>query len=198
MKGETPDSVDGEITPPTERQQNPPAGESRKAEGNPDADRLERVEAALALLADHLQTSTKGSEILEAEHSRSLLSSIALGFSAIALIAIWSIDLARDDVDVDLVRFTIGMSLLLLASAVDLLSASLLRKAVHRAILEKEPSQLVLWHGQGHWNRFLKSSYWATIKDQSPEFYRHQLMRHSALAIYILAGVFLIWAVLSI
>ena len=53
------------------------------------ADRLERVEAALGLLSTHLQTSTKGSELLEAEHSRSLLSSIAFGFSAIALIAMW-------------------------------------------------------------------------------------------------------------
>ena len=82
---------DERSTTPSDRTQ-PVAGDPKGT-----ADRLERVEAALGLLADHLQTSTKGSEILESEHSRSLLSSIAFGFSAIALIAMWSVDLAIED-----------------------------------------------------------------------------------------------------
>ncbi|MDY6912525.1 MAG: hypothetical protein SVM79_09230, partial [Chloroflexota bacterium] len=119
MKDEfTGNGTEDELTPAENRTPNSPDervvnddGGSRIA-----TERLERVEAALELLLDHLETSTRGTEILEAEHSRSLLSSIALGFSAIALIALWSIDLARDDIDIDLIRFTIGMSFLLLAS----------------------------------------------------------------------------------
>ncbi|MDY6911624.1 MAG: hypothetical protein SVM79_04625, partial [Chloroflexota bacterium] len=139
---------------------------------------------------------TRGTEILEAEHSRSLLSSIALGFSAIALIALWSIDLARDDIDIDLIRFTIGMSLLLLASVVDLFSSSLLRRAVHQSVLEKEPSSLSSWQGQ--WYRFFSPGYWATIKRETPKFYRYQSVRSLAFAIYLLAGAFLIWAVFTL
>ncbi|MBT4510614.1 MAG: hypothetical protein HOC20_00195 [Chloroflexi bacterium] len=160
------------------------------------ADRLERVEAALGLLSTHLQTSTKGSELLEAEHSRSLLSSIAFGFSAIALIAMWAVDLAIEDDDVEIVGFTIGMSLLLLAAVIDLYSASLLRNAVHRAILEKEPSRLVLI--QQNWKRVFQLDYWKTIRDKAPEFYRYQIMRTTALSVYIAAGIALIVSVITI
>lgn len=160
------------------------------------ADRLERVEAALGLLTDHMQTSAKGSEILEAEHSRSMLASLAFGFSAISLIAMWSIDLVIEDDDVDLMKFTIGMALLLFAAVVDLFSASLLRTAVHNAILEKEPSDLVIWRAARQ--RVFQIDYWATLKKESPEFYRHRIMRVISMASYIAAGIVLVWAVVTL
>ncbi len=159
-------------------------------------ERLERVEAALRLLLEHMQTSTRGSEILEDEHSHSLLASIAFGFSAIALIAMWTIDLASEDVDIDILRITIGMALILFASTVYLLAASLLRKAVNRAILEKDPSRLDIC--QSPWHHLFKKDYWATIKQSSSDFYNYQIARCVALVIYIIAGIFLIWAVVTI
>lgn len=170
------------------------SSEGQKAQDN--ADRLERVEAALGLLTDHMQTSTKGSEILEAEHSRSMLASLAFGFSAISLIAMWSVDLAIEDDDVELMKFTIGMALLLFAAVVDLFSASLLRTAVHKAILEKEPSDLVIWKAARQ--RIFQINYWSTLKKESPEFYRHRIMRAISMASYIAAGIVLIWAVVTL
>ncbi len=164
---------------------------------NNSEERLERVEAALKLLLEHMQTSTRGSDILESYHSRNILSSIAFGFSAIALIAMWSIDLASEDVNVELLRFTIGMSFLLLASVVDLASASLLRRAVTRAVVEKEPSSLVIWQ-ESSWYRFLRLSYWYKLRQQSKDFYHHQLAHCASLVIYIVAGIFLILAVFAL
>ena len=160
-------------------------------------ERLERVEAALKLVLEHMQTSTRGSEMLESQHTRSLLSSIAFGFSAISLIAMWSVDLASEEIDVELLRFTIGMSFLLLASVVDLTSARLLNKAVNRAILEKDPSSLVIWE-EGSWQRFFQIGYWIQLKQKSIDFYHYQLARCVALVVYIVAGVFLIWAVFAL
>ncbi len=169
----------------------------QNSEAKDSEERLERIEAALKLLLEHMRTSTRGSEILEGHYTRSLLSSIAFGFSAISLIAMWSIDLASDEVNVELLRFTIGMSFLLLASVVDLASVSLLRKVVNRAVLEKDPSVIVIWQERSL-HRFFRLSYWTQIKRESPDFYHHQLAHCAALVIYIVAGVFLIWAVFAL
>ena len=186
----------------------PPSAESRASDTENDKapdtpgesqevpERLERVEAALRLVLDHLQTVTKGTEILEAEHSRSILSSIALGISAVALLALWSIAILYPDIATDILRFSIGMSLLFLAAVVDLASAPLLRKAVNRAVLEKDPSRLIL--GQGYWYRFLLFGYWARIKSESPNFFSYQVVRCSAFVIYLVAGAFLIWAMIAL
>lgn len=165
-------------------------------ETEPPREKLERVEAALSLLLDHMQTSTRGSEILEAEHSRNLLSSIALGLSAVALLALWSIALAREDIELNLMRFTIGMALLLLAAVTDLASSPLLRRAINRAVLEKDPSSVVLTRRS--WRSWFHGEYWRSIKVQSPDFYHHQLARFTALIVYIVAGGFLIWAVFTL
>lgn len=159
-------------------------------------ERLERVEAALGLVLDHMKTATKGSEILEAEHTRNLLSSIALGLSSVALLALWSIALAREDIELNLMRFTVGMALLLLASVTDLASAPLLRRAVSRAILEKDPSRLVL--SRRTWKSWFEGGYWAQIRRESRDFYHHQLARSAGLVVYIVSGGFLIWAVFTI
>ena len=159
-------------------------------------ERLERVEAALGLVLDHLQTVTKGTEIIDAEHTRSLLSSIALGISAVALIALWSIAISLPDIAADILRFSIGMSLLFLAAVVDLASVPFLRKAINRATLEKDPSRLLL--GQDSWYRVFSLNYWKEIKKDSSDFYHYQLVRCFALLFYLLAGAFLIWAVFSL
>jgi len=181
-----------EDTPPPLESPNPDTGKSEAPE-----ERLERVEAALKLLLEHMQTSSRGSEILEAQHTSNLLASIAFGFSSIALIAMWSIDLASEDIDVELLRFTIGMSFLLLASVIYLTSTTLLRQAVNRAILEKDPSRLIIWQ-QGPWQRFLKPSYWTQMKQISINFYHYQIARCAALITYIVGGAFLIWAVFAL
>ena len=187
MKNEEPDSIPSSEENPLPLGQKPEAPEER----------LERVEAALKLLLEHMHTSTRGSEILESNHARSLLSSIAFGFSAIALIAMWSIDLASEDIEVELVRFTIGMSFLLLASVIDLTSTSLLRQAVNKAILGKDSSSLVLWQ-ESSWYRFFHPSYWTQMKQKSTDFYHHQITQCVALITYILAGGLLIWAVFAL
>jgi len=168
--------------------------ELRQVTGDPQEvpERLERVEAALGLVLDHLQSMTEGTQILEVEHSRSMLSSIALGISAVALIALWSIATLYPDIATGILRFTIGMSVMFLAAVVDLASASILRRAVGRAMLDKDPSRLVL--GQGPWYRPLMPGYWSRIKREVPDFFHHQLARYSALAIYLVALAFLIWA----
>ncbi len=159
-------------------------------EMEPQQERLERVEAALRLLLDHTRTSTKASEVLESNHSRDLLSSIAFGFSAVALIAMWTIDLAVEDSDIKIIEITVALSLFLLASAVDLLSGSLLRKAVQKAIVEKEPSRLVIW--QGSWHRLFKISYWRMIRLESDDFYYQQITRCASFTLYLLAGAVIV------
>ena len=104
--------------------------------------------------------------------------------------------MAIEDSDVELVGFTIGMALLLLASVVDLYAASLLRNAVHRAILEKEPSRLVLI--QQSWKSIFQLNYWKAIREKAPEFYRYQMMRTTALSIYIAAGIALVISVVTL
>jgi len=159
-------------------------------------ERLERVEAALGLVLEHMKTSIKGSEVLEAEHTRTILSSIALGLSSVSLLALWSIALAREDIELNLMRFTVGMALLLLAAVTDLASAPLLRRAVNRAILEKDPSRLVL--SRHSWRSWFDRDFWVRSRQESRDFYHHQLARFAALIVYIVAGVFLIWAVFTL
>jgi hypothetical protein len=157
-------------------------------------ERLVRVEAALGLVLDHLQALTEGTQILESQHSRSMLASIALGFSAVALLALWSLATVHVDHAIGILRFTIGMSLMFMAAMVDLASASLLRKAVGRAMLDKDPSHLVL--RQGPWHRALTPGYWATLRRKVPGFFNYQIARCSALLIYLIALGFLIWAMI--
>jgi len=111
----------------------------------------------------------------------------------VSLIALWSIATIYPDIATGIVRFTIGMSLIFLAAVVDLTSASLLRRTVGRAMLAKDPSRLVL--GRGPWYRPFLPGYWARIKREVPDFFHHQLLRYSALAMYLVALAFLIWAV---
>ncbi|MCL0065482.1 hypothetical protein M1N79_01140 [Dehalococcoidia bacterium] len=160
------------------------------------AERLGRMEAALELVLDHLQSQTEGTQILETQHSHSMLSSIALGFSAVALIALFTIATIYPDFATGILRFTIGMAVMFLAAVVDLTSASLLRRAVVRAMLAKDPSRLVF--GRGHWYRPLMPGYWSRIKREVPDFFHHQLARYSALVIYVIALAFLIWAMIRL
>jgi len=156
-------------------------------------DRLERVESALKLVLDHLETLRKGSETLEAHQSRTLLSSIALGISSVSIIALWSIAILYPDRFTEILRFSIGMSLVFLASAIDLGSTPLLRRAVSRAISENDQSRLVL--GQGSWHRFFVPSYWAMMKKTSSPFFYHQILRCTAFVVYVVALALLIWAI---
>ena len=158
-------------------------------------ERLERMEAALDLMLNHLQSQTEGSQMLEAEHSHSMLSSIAIGISAVALIALFTLAAIHYEHAAGIIRFTIGMSLMFLAAVVDLASASLLRRAVSRAVLVKDPSRLI-FVGRGPWYRPLMPRYWSTIKREAPDFFHHQLVRYSSFLIYVIALSFLIWAMI--
>ena len=105
-----------ESTPPSDKSHAFNSTESAKGQdtkGEPQdvPARLERVEAALGMVLDHLQTVTKGSEILDAARTRNMLSSIALGISAVALIAFASIASTRPEISIDISRFSIGMAL---------------------------------------------------------------------------------------
>lgn len=155
-------------------------------------ERIQRVEASLKLVLDHLQTMTRGGEILEMEYSRSVLSSIALGISAVSIIALWSISLLAPERAADIVRFTIGMSFLFLASVVDLAAAPLLRRAINRAIAEQDQSLLDV--RKGGWYRWFFPRYWSTLKRTSNVIFYHEIVRRSAFALYIVALGFLIWA----
>ncbi|MFP3975018.1 MAG: hypothetical protein ACLFVK_02210 [Dehalococcoidia bacterium] len=155
-------------------------------------ERVQRVEASLKLVLDHLQTMTRGGEILEIEYSRSVLSSIALGISAVSIIALWSISVLAPERAIDILRFTLGMSLLFLASVVDLAAAPLLRRAINRAIAEQNPSLLTV--RKGGWYRWLFPKYWATLKKTSNVIFYHEIVRRSAFVLYVVALGFLIWA----
>ncbi|MCL0076743.1 hypothetical protein M1O12_01775 [Dehalococcoidia bacterium] len=187
MKDEFTESAAENTSPPVESQLFGIGQEPQQV-----AERLGRMEAALELVLDHLQSQTEGTQILEIEHSHSMLSSIALGISAVSLIALWSIATIYPDIATGILRFTIGMSLIFLAAVVDLASASILRRAVGRAMLAKDPSRLVF--GRGPWYRPFLPGYWARIKREVPDFFHHQIARYSALAIYLVALAFLIWA----
>lgn len=156
------------------------------------SERLERVEAALGLVMNHLQTVTKGSEILEASRARNMLSSIALGFSSIALIVLGGVEASDIDTSIDISRFSLGMALLFLASVLDLASGMLLHRAISGAVLNKDPKLMASW--QGTWRRFLQVSYWSELKRESRTIYYCQVVRCSAFVVYLIAGVFLIWA----
>ncbi|MDD5093221.1 MAG: hypothetical protein PHV74_02435 [Dehalococcoidia bacterium] len=156
-------------------------------------ERLERVEAALGLVLDHLQTVTKGTEILESIRIRNMLSSIALGFSAIALIIVGSISASDSEVfSVDVSRFAIGMALLFLAAVLDITSGMLLHRTISGALVKKDPTPMIDW--QGPWHRFFRPSHWINLKKESAAVFYYQAMRCSAFTVYLLAGVFLIWA----
>ncbi len=194
MKDEFTESATENTSGPVDTQVSDTGQQPRQGAGNPQevTERLGRVEAALGMVLDHLQALTEGTQILEVEHSRSMLSSIALGFSAVALIALWSIAIIYPDIATGMIRFNIGMALIFLAAVVDLASASILRRAVGKAMLNKDPSRLVL--GQGPWYRPLLPGYWARIRREVPDFFHHQIARYSALLIYLIALAFLIWA----
>ena len=164
-----------------------------KADPQEVPERLERVEAALGLLLDHLQTVTKGTEILEASRTRNMFSSIALGFSAIALIVFGGITASDPDISVDVSRFSLGMALLFMASVLDLSSGMILQKAINGAVVRRDPTPLADW--QGPWQRFFRIGYWLKIKRQSSSVFYYQLIRAAAFVCYILAGAFLIWAI---
>lgn len=172
-----------------------PVAEAAKQSGRKEetAERLERVESALKLVLDHLETMRRGSETIEAQHSRTLLSSIAFGISAISIIALWSIAVLNDDRFTEILRFSLGMSLVFLASALDLASTPILRRAVHRAISEKDPSFLIL--GKGPWYRFFLPSYWNSLKEEANSFFHYQILRCTAFTLYIVALGLLIWAI---
>ena len=159
-------------------------------------DRLERVEAALELVLGHLQTVTKGTEILEGSRTRNMLSSIALGISAVALVAFGSIAVSRPDISVDISRFSIGMALLFLASVIDLTSGMLLQKAISGAVLRKDPSMTANW--QGAWHRFFRFNHWARLRKESNGAFAYQAARCTAFIVYVISGAFLIWAVFSL
>jgi len=160
------------------------------------AERLGRMEAALNLVLDHLQSQTEGTQMLESQHSHSMLSSIALGFSAVALIALFTIATIYPVFATGVLRFAVGMAVMFLAAVFDLISASLLRRAVTRAMMAKDPSRLVFERGQ--WFHLFTPSYWARLRREVPDFYHHQVARYLSLAIYITALAFLIWAMIRL
>ena len=174
----------------------PAKGQDTNGEPQNVPERLERVEAALGMVLDHLQTVTKGSEILDAARTRNMLSSIALGISAVALIAFASIASTRPEISIDISRFSIGMAMLFLAAVLDLASGMLLQRAINGAIFRKDPTLLNNW--QGPWHRFLRLNYWTRLKKTSIAAFYYQAVRGSAFAVYLMSGILMIWAVFSL
>lgn len=158
--------------------------------------RLDRTEAALRLVVGHLQAATRGNEIMSAEQTRIVLPAVGLGVSATAIIALWSIASGSPELAGRVLRFSLAMSLLFLASAVDVSSAAFLRRAVSKAVQQQEPDHPALHRDP--WHRALRPGTWASARAASPDLLAHRVLRGAALVVYVLALLLTLWGLLSL
>lgn len=154
--------------------------------------RLERIEAALKLVSQHLHATTRTAQVLGGQQVRATLAAVVLGISATSILALWSITALFPALLINLLRLSLGMSLLLLASVIDLWSGTFLRKAANIAILEQDPSRIGAQPGP--FRRFFHRSYWANMRQKSSDLFHYHMVRYSSLALYIAGVALLIWA----
>lgn len=160
------------------------------------SERLERIEAAVKLVADHLQATSIGAQIIETEQTRRVLIAVALGISATSILALLSLAAIFPAVSSHLLGLALAMSLILLGSVLDLSAGNFVRTAINKAIQDRDFSGVALLSNPGF--RLLRPRYWAKLRQASPDLFFHQLARYSALIIYIVAILYILWVVISL
>jgi hypothetical protein len=162
----------------------------------PPSPSLERIEAAVRLVANHLQVTSRAAQVLEAEQPRITLTAVALGISATSVLALISLSVILPRLSTDLLGLALAMSLIFLGSVLDLSAGASLRKAVNRAIQGRDPSDIAL--ERGPWFRLLQAEYWTKVRQMSPDLFFYYIVRASTLVIYAIAVSYMLWAVISL
>lgn len=152
--------------------------------------RLERIEAAVKLIADDLQTTSTAAQVIEAEQARRLLTAVALGISATSVLALLSLAAIFPVLSADLLGLALAMSLIFLGSVLDLLAWSFFRTAINIAIQNRDFSDIALRSGPGF--HLFQPRYWAKLRRTSPDLFFHHVVRYSSIAIYIIGILYII------
>lgn len=157
---------------------------------------LERIEAALKLVVDHLNVSARAAQVLEPEQARIVLAAVALGISATSVLALLSLAAILPAVAPSLLGVAMAMALIFLGSVLDLSSATSLRKAVNKAVQERQSSGLAL--ERGSWWRLFQAGYRAELRRISSDLLFYRWVRLATVVIYIIGVVYMIWSVLTL
>lgn len=155
--------------------------------------RLARMEAALRLVVDHIHTTSRAAELIQAEQTRTVLTAMGLGISATSILALLSLSAVFPDRSAGLLGLSQAMSLLFLGSALDLSAGGFLRKAVTRAMQRQDGSDVVLQGGP--WYQVLQSGFWGSVRRSSTDLFFFWLTRSGAAIVYVIGLVYMLAAV---
>ncbi len=155
--------------------------------------RLARMEAALRLVVDHIHTTSRAAELIQAEQTRTVLTAMSLGISATSILALLSLSAVFPDRSTGLLGLTQAMSLIFLGSALDLSAGGFLRKAVTRALQTQDGSDVTLQGGP--WYQVLRRSFWGPVRRSSSDLFYFWLTRSGAVVVYVIGLVYTLTAV---